>query len=456
MTVNRRSILAASVGLGAAATAAYSADSMASESNSSEKQRTGFSDIPGLLPNASHDQTAVLQAAIDQAAAREVPLFLPPGVIRVTDLRLREATRLIGAERSTTLQFAGGNAFITAEKAHGVVLRGLIIDGTFQTFNAARGEALLNISNSRDITIDGVDVRNSAQGGIALTTTSGQVQNCRIGDVLDFGLKSLDATGLAVSGNTITGCSNNGILIWRTEKGEDGSTITNNRISKIRNSAGGTGQYGNGINVYRAGSVIVAQNRITDCTYTAIRGNAANNIQILSNSCERLGEVAIYSEFGFEGALIANNIIDFAATGISVTNFNEGGRLAVIQGNLIRNLFRREHEVEDKRGEGIGVEADAVVSGNTIEGAASVGIQIGWGPFMRDVAVTANVVRRAKIGITVTEARDAGACLIANNLISKTENGAIRQMTLGVPSGGDLAREASGNQRITVTGNVAV
>lgn len=454
MTVNRRSILAASFGLGAAATATYAAQAGASDGTPSAHDRVDT--IPGLVPNAVHDQTAVLQAAIDQASARDVPLHLPPGVFRVTDLRLRAATRLVGADGATTLQFSGGEAFITGENAHGATLRALAIDGAFQTFNAARGEALLNIANSRDIEIDGVTVRNSVQGGIALTAMSGQVRNCRIADALDFGLKSLDATGLDISGNVIAACGNNGILVWRTEKGEDGSTITNNRISKIRNSAGGTGQYGNGINVFRAGSVIVAQNRITDCTYTAIRGNAANNIQILSNSCERLGEVAIYSEFGFEGALIANNLIDFAATGISVTNFNEGGRLAVIQGNLIRNLFRREHEIEDKRGEGIGVEADAVVSGNTIEGAASVGIQIGWGPFMRDVAVTGNLVRRSKIGITVTEAREAGACLIANNMISKTADGAIRRMTLGVPSGGDLAHENSGTERITVTGNVAV
>ena len=51
-----------------------------------------------------------------------------------------------------------------------------------------------------------------------------------------------------------------------------------------------------------------------------------------------VGEVAIYSEFGFEGAVIANNTVDGAALGIVACNFNEGGRLAVVQGNLIRNL----------------------------------------------------------------------------------------------------------------------
>ncbi len=458
MTVNRRLVIAASLGLGAATATTKAAEP--------KPLRDAFRQlahdiVPGLQPNAPEDQTALLQTAIDAAASKDVPLVLPPGTFRVSDLRLRSGSRIIGAARATILQFAGGAAFMTAEKADGLMLQSLVIDGAFQTFNETRGDGLLNIANSRSVAIDDVEIRNSTKGGLSLLSCSGRVRSVTIADALDFGLKSLDATGLDISGNTVSGCGNNGILIWRSEKGEDGSTVTNNRISKIRNSAGGTGEYGNGINVYRAGSVIVAQNRISDCTYTAVRGNAANNIQIIANSCERLGEVAIYSEFGFEGALIANNMIDVAATGISVTNFNEGGRLAVIQGNLIRNLFRREHEPDDKRGEGIGIEADAVVSGNTIEGAATVGIQIGWGSFMRDVAVTGNVIRRAKVGITVTAATDAGACLIANNMISATEDGAIRTMSLGVTSGPDLARDAtagtpSGNPRITVTGNVAV
>ena len=90
--------------------------------------------------------------------------------------------------------------------------------------------------------------------------------------------------------------------------------------------------------MFRAGNVLVSGNRITDCAYSAIRGNAASNIQMIANSCARIGEVALYAEFGFEGALIANNLVDGAASGIAVTNFNEGGRLAVVQGNIIRNL----------------------------------------------------------------------------------------------------------------------
>lgn len=462
MTVDRRSLLAASFGLGAAAAAGTAT---AGEPSGSTKPKTlarAFREIGErvmgeLKPGSTEDQTAVLQQLIDEAAAKDKALVLPEGNFLVSDLRLRAGTCLIGQSRRTVLTFAGGPAFVTVEKADGLILSGLTFDGAYKPLDKARGEALLSIANGKGIALDAIAIRNSALGGLSLTGCSGRVENVTIADVLDFGLKSLDATGLDVRSNTVEGCGNNGILIWRSEKGEDGTVLSSNRITQIRNAAGGSGEYGNGINVFRAGGVLVSANRISDCAYTAVRGNAASNIQIVANSCERLGEVAIYSEFGFEGCVIANNAIDTAAAGISVTNFNEGGRLAVIQGNLIRNLFRREKEPEgEKRGEGIGVEADAAVTGNTIEGAPTAGIQIGWGPYMRDVAATGNVIRNSHVGIAITNAPEAGACLIANNLISRAPGGAIRTMNHGAVSGPDLAREPAKGGHITLSANVAV
>ncbi len=453
MSLDRRSIIGAGLGLGVAVTAAR-----ATESRSSPRTfaANAIEFSPGLVPDAANDQSALLQAAIDTAAEKGAPLVLPPGKFIVSDVRLRPGTRLIGTARAATLVFAGGPAFITADKADGVVLDGLALDGAYKPFDIVRGDGLVTLSRSKDVRLVDLDIRNSTGIGLSLLGCSGRVNGVEISSVLDAGLKSLDANGLDISGNTLSDCGNNGILVWRSRPDEDGTIVSGNRISKIRNAAGGTGEYGNGINVFRAGSVLVTGNRISDCAYTAVRGNTASNIQIIANSCERLGEVALYAEFGFEGALIANNLVDFAATGISVTNFNGGGRLAVIQGNLIRNLFRREHEKEDKRGEGIGVEADAVVIGNTIENAPTVGIQIGWGPFMRDVAATGNVIRHARVGISVTGSSQAGKCLIANNLISDAKDGAIREMQFGAMTGPDLAREPTATARIQLAGNLSV
>src|SRR5690606_12330312 len=128
-----------------------------------------------------------------------------------------------------------------------------------------------------------------------------------------------------IVGNTVADCGNGGILVHRWEKGEDGTIVTGNRIERISAAHGGTGQFGNGINVYRAGNVIVADNRIADCAFSAIRSNSGSNVQITGNNCARSGETAIYSEFAFEGAIISSNIVDGAANGISIVNFNEGG-----------------------------------------------------------------------------------------------------------------------------------
>lgn len=453
MTIDRRSLIGASLGLGATVATAHAAERRSPQ----EPAKPNASEFSlSLTPDDRRDQTTALQAAIDTAAEKDIPLVLPPGKFIVSDLRLRNGTRLLGTARTTTLAFSGGAAFVTGDKADGLVLDGLTFDGAYKTFDADRGDGLMTFSNSKNVQLNDLEIHNSAGIGLSLIECGGRVEGVLISHVLDAGLKSLDSLGVDITGNVITECGNNGILIWRSKQEEDGSVVSGNRISKIRNAAGGTGEYGNGINVFRAGSVLVSNNRISDCAYTAVRGNASSNIQIIGNSCERLGEVALYAEFGFLGAVIANNLVDTAASGISVTNFNDGGRLAVIQGNLIRNLFRREQEPEDKRGEGIGVEADAVVIGNTIENAPTVGIQIGWGSYMRDVAVTGNVVRNARVGISVTNAPDAGKCLIANNLISNVKDGAIREMELGAFKGPDLVREPSATGRIHVTANVAV
>jgi uncharacterized secreted repeat protein (TIGR03808 family) len=175
------------------------------------------------------------------------------------------------------------------------------------------------------------------------------------------------------------------------------------------------------------------------------------------NSVSDVREVAFYAEFGFEGALIANNTIDGAAIGVSVTNFNEGGRLAVVQGNIIRNLLPRRPpgtDAGDAAGVGISVEADSTVTGNVVENAPTAGIMVGWGHYLRDIAVTGNVVRKADIGIAVSVVPGAGTALIANNVIAETRRGAIVGMSRSKPVTGDLS-SGGGEQyaHLAVSGN---
>ena len=408
MITSRRLFIASGIGFGLAGTA---------------RAATKVTGAVGLTANSGADQTANLQAAIDDAAERGVPVELPAGVFNTGPLTLRSGSVIAGAGRLTTLQLTGGGAVFSAKACAGVSISRLTIDGGMRPLGPAA--ALVVLEGCADLEISSVVVTNSSVNGIATTGSTGRVTGCSVSNVAQAGVFALDST-LAISGNVVTGCGNNGVLVWRSKAGEDGSQVFNNAIVMVRADAGGTGENGNGINVFRAGSVQVSGNRITDCAYSAIRGNAASNISMTGNTCQRMGEVALYCEFGFQGAVIANNIVDGAATGISVTNFNEGGRLAVVQGNLIRNLVRREQEPVDKRGEGIAVEADTLVSGNTIEGAPTCGILLGWGRHMRDVSATGNVVRGCRIGIMVSSDPGAGSALVSGNLISGAADGAIR------------------------------
>ncbi len=447
MGIDRRTLMMAGTGLGLTA---YGVGTLARAGPRSRSKKIAFGNIADLRPGSDKDQTQVLQRAIDMSAPTGTPVILPPGRFVVGAIQLRTGTRLIGAEGASILAYAGGTEFITAKGAKDIVLKDFVVDG----WKSARD--LIALESCSDVLINNIHALNARGNGISLQSVSGSLTDCTIKNAGAAGIFSQDANNLEISHNRVTDCANNGILVWRSKPGNDGTILTANRIARIKAKNGGSGQNGNGINVFRAHGVTLTSNRITDCAYSAIRANAASNVTMVANNCASIGEVALYAEFGFEGALIANNIVDTAATGIAVTNYNEGGRLAVVQGNLVRNLFRREHEPVDKRGNGIGVEADTAVIGNVIENALTAGLTIGWGLHMRDVMANANIIRNSTTGIVISSDPKAGACMITNNLISGSKNGAIRAMELGKPHGPDLVDQDNKSERVAVWGNKSV
>jgi uncharacterized secreted repeat protein (TIGR03808 family) len=445
MPIGRRQVVLAGVSLGLAAMAGPRL--LAAPAAQSQ----GFSTY-GVVPGGGEiDQTATLQVAADAAAQSGTPLFLPAGIYATDRLSLKSGTHIHGVPGRTVLRYRGGGAILRLEGADNVRLSGLVLE---ESGVSIEDGALLDADAAKQLDIADCRFLGSSENGIALRRAAGRVSDCEFAKIRKGALFSEDATGLEIAHNHVHDCGDNGIQVWRSEAGEDGTIVTGNRVERIAAKSGGSGQNGNGINVFRAGSVQVSGNRISDCAFTAVRANSASNCQMIGNSCARLGEVALYAEFAFEGAVIANNLVDRAAMGISVTNFNDGGRLAVVQGNLIRNIFLRK-EV-DSRGIGIGVEADSVVSGNVIEAVPTWGILLGWGPYLRDVSVTDNVIRNAHIGIAVSVDPAAGTALITDNLIAGAKDGAIRALSGPTPIGPDLARESSEAYRnLAVYANVA-
>ncbi len=403
MDVNRRHFIGASAaGVAGALAMSPGAAHAAQPTSALGRDATQY----GVRPGSSDDQTKALQRAIDEAAGAQVPLALPPGVYRTGMLRLQNGTQLVGIRGATKLVFTGGASMLQGEGAGHIGLTNITLDGGSIKLPDRRG--LVHCLGGRDIRITDCEITGSGGNAVWFENVSGDISGNIITNTATTAIVSFDAQGLLISRNTIQNTNDNGIEILRIVIGDDGTLVADNRIENIKAGPGGSGQYGNAINAFRAGNVIVRGNRIRNCDYSAVRGNSASNIQITGNSVSDVREVALYSEFSFEGAVIANNTVDGAALGVSVCNFNEGGRIAVVQGNIIRNLLPKRPigtAPDDDAGIGIYVEADTSVTGNVIENAPSFGIVAGWGKYLRDVVISGNVIRNAFVGVGVSVGR---------------------------------------------------
>jgi uncharacterized secreted repeat protein (TIGR03808 family) len=439
---SRRDILVSMLSTGAAALAARPAAAQAPALRGPIDGAVDAQSL-GARPGSPDDQTRRLQQMLDQAAAQRRALFLPPGRYVVSGLTLPSGTQLVGAPGATRLVHRGGGFLLRSDGAERLSIANIVLDGDGRALRE-RSEGLLHVTRCRSVAIDGIEVTNTPGSGVVLEGCGGRIERSTVTVAGETGIRAQDSRGLSIERNTISGIGNNAVQVWRSDAGEDGTLVIGNRIENVRSAGGGNGQNGNGVNVFRAGGVVVAQNRIESCAFSAIRNNAGANCQILGNSVRRLGEVAIFVEFGFQGAIIASNMVDAAAAGISVTNFNEGGRLAVVQGNVVRNLTARSPVNPDTRPYGIAAEADCAMTGNVVEESPGVGLLLGWGPYLRNVAATGNVVRRADIGIAVSMAQGAGRAIVTDNIIAEVRRGALLGMEWERVTTRDLGRESEG------------
>jgi len=411
----------------------------------------------GVRPGALDDQSRAFGKMLTEASDRNIPVFLPAGTYVVSNITLPPFVRLSGVPGATRIVYGGDGHLMVAEDAVHLELSGLVLDGA-NRWMGDYAQGLLDLRRVGQAVIDNCQIVGSGKNGLSLERVAGRIDRTTISGAADAGIYSVEARGLSITGNIVSDCANGGILVHRWQIADDGTMITGNRVERIAARNGGTGQHGNGINIFRADKVIVSGNNVADCAFSAIRANSASNLQMSGNTCSRSGETALYAEFAFEGAVISNNIVDGAANGISIVNFNEGGRAAICSGNLVRNLSTTGPYPADAPGfgVGIGVEADTSVTGNMIENAPLFGIKIGWGPYMRNVVATSNVIRESPTGIAVTVVDGAGPAVISDNVISGTTKGAVVGYRWSDAATGDMASLGrSGYAHLTVERNQA-
>jgi uncharacterized secreted repeat protein (TIGR03808 family) len=398
------------------------------------------------------DQSAPLQQAIDAAAAAQLPLLLAGGTYAAANVTLPAGLTLLGLRGATQIQAIGDQPIFLATGATALTLRDFGCDGTTGG-GTPDDPALIVLRDCPDLVLENLALTGGL-AGLQLERCGGRVTGLDIADMRHDGIFALDSAGLTLTDNRIARCGNGGIRVWASKAGRvDGTRVTGNTIANIRSDGGGNGQNGNGVNVYRAAGVTVSGNRLLSCAFSAIRLNATEDTIVAANTCLDSGEVAIFSEFGFSGSVIADNIVDRAAQGISITNFNEGGRLATCTGNIVRNIAPRSRTNPDTTPIGIAAEADAVIANNVVENVPGTGIAAGWGPYLRDVTVASNVVRDIDIGIAVSVADGAGSAVVTGNRIANARRAALAATAWHDLVSPDLPRDAGRYPKITLSGN---
>src|SRR5262249_14490056 len=186
------------------------------------------------------DQSRALQDAIDQAAGARVPLVLGPGVYRAGDLKLPSGAQIVGVRGATRLVLTQGPSLISATRVDTIGLTGLVPDGGNRPLPDGRG--LVTFAGVRSLRITDCEFFAAGRHGIVLEGVQGEVTGSTIADAAGTAIFSRDAGGLLIARNVIRQAGSNGVQGWRSEAGDDGTLIVDNRIEGGLARSGGSGE----------------------------------------------------------------------------------------------------------------------------------------------------------------------------------------------------------------------
>ena len=122
---------------------------------------------------------------------------------------------------------------LVAEDAEHIELTGIVFDGANRwlsdnTQGAGRSQARRAMPSS---TI----ARSSAAARTASRSnaSAGRIENTEISGAADAGIYSVEASGLQITGNSVSDCANGGILVHRWQPADDGTIVSGNRVTRI-------------------------------------------------------------------------------------------------------------------------------------------------------------------------------------------------------------------------------
>jgi hypothetical protein len=186
-----------------------------------------------------------------------------------------------------------------------------------------------------------------------------------------------------VVNNVITQVGGNGVYATSTSGGApqfwvDGTVISNNIITDIRDDFAQNGEFGNGISAYKAMGVTISGNSIRRTAWSSIRINKANHSTINGNVCQGTArDPGIMCEYGNAYiTVVGNTVTDTWTSGIAFTNLEDGAFGMTCVGNVIKNFGMSGANTHS----GV-IMAHGLVASNEIDGAGNPvaiwGVRIG-------------------------------------------------------------------------------
>ena len=351
---------------------------------------------------------------LQTASDRDLPLFLPPGIYvalqpdaAVARAAVRRARRV--AHRLWRRRPYAGRRGRRAHRAH--------------RHRRRRRQPLAERQHARRWSTSGACAMPSstiARSSAAARTASrsnasaGRIENTEISGAADAGIYSVEASGLQITGNSVSDCANGGILVHRWQPADDGTIVSGNRVTRIQARNGGTGQNGNGINVFRANNVMVSNNMRQRLR---LLGDPRQQRQQHPDLREQLHRAAARP-----ASIPSSPSKAPSSTPISSTAPPTASRSSISTKAAAWRSARPTSCATSRRkgpyqqdppgfGVGISVEADCSATGNVVENVPLYGMQIGWGEYMRNVVATGNVIRKAGTGIIISVVEGTGSAV---------------------------------------------
>jgi uncharacterized secreted repeat protein (TIGR03808 family) len=388
--------------------------------------------------------TIFLTEGIAEATRRSRPYVLPPGVTTIYQLALPDGAHLLAARGGSTLRLGYAGPMISnALPCDRVTFEGVTFDGAGRPITGPYG--LLTFTDVAHVEMDSCNLHDSA---IALLNRrcGGRIRLSTFHDLTDTAVYDDNCAGMVIDANKIMRCGDNGVHHWSTKtRRHDGSRISNNVITDVSNRSRGDGLYGNGVRVAECGPVVVENNVIERCEYSAVRNTGGWDIVVANNRCKSFNERAMYAEFGFRNATFKNNVIEDCGAGIAATNYigPGNGAGAEIIGNIVSKIrpSHPDNEFGPQMGwlSGIEGEGDVRIAGNIVTGSPGFGILAGFFHARQNVTVEGNRLIDNEYAIGVATQGDPGPCAIIANELRGSRKGNIVAMLQTEVVSGDLA-----------------